>query len=62
MRVWMSERPSRGAESEGESSTRASACSEALKSLQDSARALRCNTTVSVDLRSALSWTSNASR
>jgi hypothetical protein len=55
MRIWISERLSRGPEREGESSTAESECNEAEKSPHASARPLRCITTVSVALRSALS-------
>ena len=58
----MSERPSNGPDREGESSTAAREWSDAEKSPQASARPLRCATTVSVALRSALSWASSASR
>ena len=62
MRSWMSERESRGWESCGEISTAARAWREAERSEAASARDLRWATTVSVDLRSALSCDSRASR
>lgn len=62
MRIWRSERPSRGPERDGESSTAERACRELEKSPAASAMPLRCMTTVSIALRRALSWFSRASR
>lgn len=62
MRICMSDRLSRGPDRAGDNSTADSECREAEKSPQASARPFRCETTVSVALRSALSCASSASR